>query len=180
EDPGVLKVGHNIKVDLETMDRHGVAIAPIDDTMLISYVLEGSAHGHETAELSELHLGHKTIAYDTVCGSGKARIGFEYAPLDKARDYGAEAGDVMLRLHQLLKPRLIEQRLVTVYETIERPLVPVVAGMETVGIKVDREELHRLSREFAERLTELEAQIYKLAGHSFNIGSPKQLGEVLF
>jgi DNA polymerase-1 len=180
EEPGVLKVGHNIKADMEVMERHGIAIAPIDDTMLISYVLEGNAHGHETAELSELHLGHKTIAYEAVCGSGKARIGFEYAPLDKARDYAAEDGDVTLRLHQLLKPRLVDEHLVTVYETIERPLVPVVAGMETAGIKVDREELHRLSREFAERLTELEAQIYKLAGHSFNIGSPKQLGEVLF
>jgi DNA polymerase-1 len=180
EEPGVLKVGHNIKADLEVMDRHGIAIAPIDDTMLISYVLEGTAHGHETPELSELHLGHKTIAYDAVCGSGRAKIGFEYAPLDKARDYAAEEGDVTLRLHQLLKPRLVDEHLVAVYETIERPLVPVVAGMETAGIKVDREELHRLSREFAERLTELEAQIYKLAGHSFNIGSPKQLGEVLF
>jgi DNA polymerase-1 len=180
EHPGVLKVGQNIKYDLEVMARHGIAVAPIDDSMLISYVLEGGAHGHGMDELSELHLGHKTITYGDVAGSGKSQVTFEYVPLDKARDYAAEDADVTLRLHQLLKPRLLEERLVTVYETIERPLIAVVAEMELAGIKVDREELKRLSREFAERLAALEEQIYKLVGHPFNIGSPKQLGEVLF
>jgi len=180
ENPGVLKVGHNIKYDVEIMGRLGIAVAPYDDTMLISYVLEGGAHGHGMDELSELHLNHKTIHYEDVCGTGKSQITFDCAPLDKARDYAAEDADVTLRLHHALKPQLLAERLVTVYETIDRPLVPVVAAMEMAGIKVDRDELKRLSGDFAQRLAELEKQIHKLAGHPFNIGSPKQLGEVLF
>jgi len=180
EDPGVLKVGHNIKYDIEVMGRLGIAIAPFDDSMLISYVLEGGAHGHGMDELSEIHLNHKTIRYEDVCGTGKSQVTFDCAPLDQARDYAAEDADVTLRLQQLLKPQLLAERLVTIYETIDRPLVPVVAAMEMAGIKVDRDELRRLSRDFAERLAELEKQIHKLAGHPFNIGSPKQLGEVLF
>jgi len=180
EDPGVLKIGHNIKYDSEIMARLGIAIAPHDDTMLISYVLEGGAHGHGMDELSELHLGHKTIHYEEVAGTGKSQVTFDYVALDKARDYAAEDADVTLRLHHALKPQLLAERLVTVYQTIDRPLVPVVAAMEMAGIKVDRDELKRLSRDFAERLVELEKQIHKLAGREFNIGSPKQLGEVLF
>ncbi len=180
EDPGVLKVGHNIKYDIEVMGRLGIAIAPFDDSMLISYVLEGGAHGHGMDELSEIHLNHKTIRYEDVCGTGKSQVTFDCAPLDQARDYAAEDADVTLRLQHALKPLLLAERLVTIYETIDRPLVPVVAAMEMAGIKVDRDELRRLSRDFAERLAELEKQIHKLAGHPFNIGSPKQLGEVLF
>jgi len=180
EDPGVLKVGHNIKYDCQVMQRHGISVAPIDDSMIVSYVLEGGAHGHGMDELAELHLNHKTIRYDDVCGSGKARVTFDCVPLDKARDYAAEDADVTLRLQRALKPRLREERLLTVYETIDRPLIPVVAAMEMAGVKVDREELRRLSGDFAARLAELEQRIHKLAGHPFNIGSPKQLGEVLF
>jgi DNA polymerase-1 len=131
-------------------------------------------------ELSELHLQHTPIAYAEVAGSGKTQVTFDQVPLDKARDYAAEDADVTLRLHQLLKPRLCAERLMTMYETIERPLVPVVAEMELAGIKVDRQQLNRLSTDFADRMAELETQIHKLAGHEFNIGSPKQLGEVLF
>jgi DNA polymerase-1 len=180
EDPGVLKIGQNIKYDMEIMARHGVRIAPHDDTMLMSYVLEGALHGHGMDELSELHLQHTPIAYAEVAGSGKTQVTFDQVPLDKARDYAAEDADVTLRLHQLLKPRLCAERLMTMYETIERPLVPVVAEMELAGIKVDRQQLNRLSTDFADRMAELETQIHKLAGHEFNIGSPKQLGEVLF
>jgi DNA polymerase-1 len=180
EDPGVLKVGHNIKYDCQVMRRLGIAVAPIDDSMIISYVLEGGAHGHGMDELAELHLNHKTIRYDDVTGTGKSRVTFDCVPLEQARDYAAEDADVTLRLHHALKPRLREERLLTVYETIDRPLIPVVAAMEMAGVKVDREELRRLSQDFAARLGELERQIYKLAGHEFNIGSPKQLGEVLF
>jgi len=180
EDPGVLKIGHNIKYDSEIMARLGIAIAPHDDTMLISYVLEGGAHGHGMDELADMHLGHKTIHYEDVAGAGKSQVTFDYVTLDKARDYAAEDADVTLRLHHALKPQLLAERLVTVYETIDRPLVPVVAAMEMAGVKVDRDELKRLSRDFAERLVELEKQIHKLAGREFNIGSPKQLGEVLF
>jgi len=180
EDPGVLKIGHNIKYDIELIARHGIAIAPIDDTMILSYVLEGGAHAHGLDELAEQHLNHKTIRYEDVAGSGKAQTTFDYVPLDKARDYAAEDADVTLRLQHALRPLLLGERLVTIYETIDRPLIPVVAAMEMAGVKIDRAELTRLSRDFAERLAQLEEQIYKLAGHPFNIGSPKQLGDVLF
>ncbi len=180
EDDSVLKIGQNVKYDLEVMAHLDLDIRGYDDTMLISYVLEGGAHGHGMDELALLHLDHKTIAYSDVTGSGKGQITFDRVPLDKACDYAAEDAEVTLRLHQVLKPRLMAERLLTVYETIERPLVPVVAEMEMAGIKVDAAELKRLSADFARRLAELETEIHKLAKREFNIGSPKQLGEVLF
>ncbi len=180
EDESVLKIGQNIKYDMVVMAGLGLAIAPVDDTMLISYVLEGGAHGHGMDELAELHLGHTTIKYGDVTGSGKAKVTFDLVPLDKARDYAAEDADVTLKLLHVLKPRLVEEHLVTVYETIERPLIPVVAEMELAGVKVDAQELTRLSADFAERLVELEQRIHRLAGREFNVGSPKQLGEILF
>ncbi len=179
-EPGVLKVGQNIKFDLIVFARHGLSVAPIDDTMQISYALEAGAHGHGMDELAEIYLDHQTIKFADVAGSGRSKVTFDYVPLDKARDYAAEDADVTLRLHRLLKPRLQQERMLTLYETIERPLIPVVAAMEQVGVKIDQQALRRLSAEFAERLAELEAEIYRLAGHPFNIGSPKQLGEVLF
>lgn len=180
EDPSVLKIGHNIKYDMAVMARYGVKVAPIDDSMLISYVLEGGAHGHGMDELAELHLGHSTIKFNDVAGSGKAQVTFDHVPLDKALAYAAEDADVTWRLHQLLKPRLVAERLNTVYETIERPLIPVVAEMERAGVKIDAQELGRLSQDFARRMGEMEHDIHALAGNEFNVGSPKQLGEVLF
>jgi DNA polymerase-1 len=180
EDDSVLKIGQNIKYDMEVMARLGLAIRGYDDTMLISYVLEGGAHGHGMDELALIHLDHRTISYSDVTGSGKGQVTFDRVPLDKARDYAAEDAEVTLHLHHELKPRLMAERLLTVYETIERPLVPVVAEMEMAGIKVDAHELKRLSADFARRLAELETEIHKLAKREFNIGSPKQLGEVLF
>ncbi len=180
EDPSVLKVGHNMKYDAQVLAQHGITVAPVDDTMLMSYVLDGGAHGHGMDELAQIHLAHTAIAYDEVTGKGKARITFDRVPLDRACQYAAEDADITLRLHQLLKPRLVPARAVTLYETIERPLVPVVAEMERTGIRVDPAVLSRLSREFAERLEELEGEVQKLAGRPFNVGSPKQLGEVLF
>ncbi len=180
EDPTVLKIGHNIKYDMVVLTRYGIAIAPFDDTMLISYVLAAGLHGHGMDELAKLHLDHDTIKYKDVTGSGKGQIGFDEVALDKACAYAAEDADVTLRLWQVLKPQLLAERLVSVYETIERPLVPVIVAMERHGIKVDRAELKRLSEDFATRLAELECQIHKLAGESFNVGSPKQLGEILF
>ena len=180
EDPGVLKIGQNLKYDMAVAARYGLAIAPYDDTMLLSYVLEGGAHGHGMDELASLHLGHTTIKYGDVAGSGKAQVTFDYVPLDKACDYAAEDAEVTLRLHRHLRPRLLRERLVAVYETMDRPLIPVVMAMERAGVKVDRDELRRLSADFARRLGELEIAIHRLAGREFNIGSPKQLGEVLF
>jgi len=180
EDPSVLKIGQNIKYDAQVMAGHGITIAPVDDTMLLSFVLDGGRHGHGMDELAELHLDHKTIKYEDVTGSGKAKVSFDYVPLEKARDYAAEDADVTLQLHQALKPRLVAEHMVTVYETLERPLIGVLQAMERHGIRVDGKELKRLSDDFAVRLADLEAEIHKLAGHEFNIGSPKQLGEVLF
>ncbi|HZB91423.1 MAG TPA: DNA polymerase I [Stellaceae bacterium] len=180
EEDGVLKVGQNIKYDVVVLAGYGIAVAPIDDTMLISFVLDGGLHEHGLDELADRHFGHATIKYKDVAGSGKNHIGFAAVPLDKARDYAAEDADITLRLHRVLKPRLLAERRLAFYETVERPLVRVVAEMERAGIRVDRAQLNRLSQDFAGRLAELEQEIFALAGHPFNIGSPKQLGEVLF
>jgi DNA polymerase-1 len=180
EDESVLKIGQNIKFDAHILARHGIAVAPIDDTMLLSYVLEGGLHGHAMDELAALHLGYQTVKVRDVAGSGKAQITFDRVPLEQAVRYAAEDADVTLRLWRTLKPKLLSERLVSVYELLERPLLPVLAAMERAGIRVDEAALRRLSGEFAERLTVLEQEIYSLAGRPFNIGSPKQLGEVLF
>lgn len=180
EDPGVLKVGQNIKYDMIILGRYGIEMAPIDDTMLLSYVVEGGLHGHGMDDLAQLHLGHDTIKFKDVAGSGKSQVTFDKVPLDKALDYAAEDAEITGRLHNLLKPRLVTDQMATVYETIERPLVPVLTAMERTGIKVDRDVLRRMSNDFAQRLAELETQIHGLAGRSFTIGSPKQLGEILF
>ena len=180
EDPGVLKIGQNIKYDALVFAKQGIEVAPIDDTMLLSYVAEGGLHGHGMDELASLHLGHTTIKFKEVAGSGKSQVTFDRVPLDKALDYAAEDADITLRLHEVFRPLLLESHLVTVYETIERPLVPVLATMERTGIKADRNRLRRLSNDFATRIEELAEEIHKLAGRSFTIGSPKQLGEILF
>ncbi|WP_119299592.1 DNA polymerase I [Dongia deserti] len=180
EDPSVMKIGHNIKFDLCVMSKYGIEVAPIDDTMLVSYALEGGAHGHGMDELSEMHLSHKPIAYGDVCGTGKSAVTFDKVTLDKALNYAAEDADVTLRLHQMLKPRLVPEHVLTVYEAIDRPLIPVVAAMECAGIKVDTKALQALSKDFAGRIVEIEREIQDIAGFDFNPGSPKQLGEVLF
>ena len=179
-DPSVLKIGHNLKYDMVVLRRYHVVISPLDDTMLMSYILDAGSHGHGMDELAALHLGHRTIAFKDVTGTGKSHITFDLVPLDQALAYAAEDADVTLRLHQFLKPRLLAERMVTPYETQERPLVPVLVDVETDGIHVDRATLERLSREFAERQRALETDIYRLAGREFNVGSPKQLGEILF
>jgi len=180
EDATVLKIGQNIKFDMQVLARYGVEIAPIDDTMIMSYVLEGGAHGHGMDELSELHLGHTTIKFKDVCGTGKNQITFDLVALDKARDYAAEDADVTRRLYDVFKPRMVEDHMVSVYETLERPLINVLSDMEETGIKVDAALLRELSEDFAHRCAELEGGIHKLVGREFNVGSPKQLGEVLF
>jgi len=180
EDPSVLKIGYDIKFEVRVMARQGVAVAPVDDTLLISFVLDAGSHSHGQAELSERHLEHKAVALDEITGTGKARIQFAEVAPDKALGYAAEEADVSLRLHAQLKPRLIRERLTTVYETVERPLVPVLGAMEAAGIKVDPDALRRLSNEFGRSMASLEAELHKLAGREFNVGSPKQLGEILF
>ena len=180
EDPTVLKVGHNIKYDAQVLANYEISINALDDTMLLSYVLECGLHGHSLDELSQLHFEHENIKFKDIAGTGKAQVTFDLVSLDKALDYAAEDADMTWKLHQLLKPRLIDESMVTVYETLERPLVPVLVEMERHGIKVDAKELKRLSDDFAARLIDLEAEVHRLAGKEFNVGSPKQLGEVLF
>ena len=180
EDMRVLKIGHNMKYDWQMIAKHGVRIAPVDDTMLMSYVLDGSNHGHGMDELAELFCGHKNIAYEDVTGKGKNQITFDLVPLDRARDYAAEDAEITLRLWHILKPRLAQEQCVRIYEDVERPVISVIADMELAGIKVDPTVLNKLSHEFGKKLVELEQEIYKLAGHEFNVGSPKQMGVVLF
>ncbi len=179
-DASVLKVGHNIKYDMQVLGMAGLEVTPLDDTMLLSYVLDGGSHGHGLDELALLHCGHTTIPFSAVCGSGKTQITFDRVPLDKALAYAAEDADITLRLHGFLKGRLLAERMVTVYETLERPLVPVIVAMERAGIKVDGAQLAALSAEFGGRMVTLEADIQTLAGTPFNVGSPQQLGKVLF
>ena len=179
-DDSVLKIGQNIKYDMEVLARHGLHIKTADDTMVLSYVLDGGQHGHGMDELAELFLAHTTIKYSDVAGKGKDAVTFDRVPLDKALDYAAEDADVTLRLWKKLKPRLAEEHMVSVYEELDRPLVPVLADMERTGVLVDAAGLRGLSRDFAQRLEGLEAEIYDLAGRKFTIGSPKQLGEILF
>ncbi|MBT6830631.1 MAG: DNA polymerase I, partial [Rhodospirillaceae bacterium] len=180
EDPAILKIGQNIKYDMRIMAQHGIEIAPIDDSMLLSYVLDGGLHGHGMDELSTLHFDHKPIPFKQVAGTGKNQITFDQVPLAEACDYAAEDADITLRLHQLLKPRLVAEHMVTLYERLERPLAPVLARMEMAGIKVERAALARLSENFAARIAVFETEIHALAGRPFTIGSPKQLGEILF
>ncbi len=182
-DPAVLKVLHNAKYDLLVLaqpQNGGCTVTPIDDTMLISYMLDAGRHGHGMDELSALHLGHTPISYDEVTGTGKARISFAQVALDRASAYAAEDTDVTLRLWQVLKPRLRPAQVLALYEQIERRLIPVLMAMEQAGVKVDAAELAAMSADFAARMATIEAEIHRLAGRSFNVASPKQLGEILF
>jgi DNA polymerase-1 len=180
EDRSVLKVAQNLKYDWLVLARHGIDVAPFDDTMLMSYVLDAGRGTHGMDPLSEKWLGHKPISFDDVTGKGKARITFDRVPIDRASDYAGEDSDVTLRLWQVLKPRLAAEGMTTVYETLERPMVPLLASMERRGISIDRSILSRLSGEFAQKAGALEAEIQELAGQPFNVGSPKQLGDILF
>ena len=180
EDPAILKIGQNMKYDAKIFARMGVAVAPIDDTMLLSYVQHAGLHGHGMDTLSERYLGHTPIPIKPLLGSGKAAVTFDRVPIDKATAYAAEDADITLRLWHHLKPQLHRAKVTRVYETMERPLVPVLARMEMAGIRVDRNRLSRLSADFAQKMAGLEAEIHTLAGEKFNVGSPKQLGEILF
>ncbi|GGN39981.1 DNA polymerase I [Novosphingobium indicum] len=186
ESDAVLKVGQNIKYDLNVFARHGIHVAPIDDTMVVSFDLDagrqidGIGGGHGMDELSERHFGHKPMAFKDVCGTGKKAIPFGEVPLAKATHYAAEDADITWRLHTVLKPRLSDEGGTRIYERVDRPLIPVVAAMERHGIKVDRDRLAHLSSRFAEEIGVLETQIHEVAGQEFTVGSPKQLGEILF
>ncbi|MBB3290831.1 MULTISPECIES: DNA polymerase I [unclassified Rhizobium] len=181
EDASILKIAQNLKYDYLLMKRYGIEMKSFDDTMLLSYVLDGGSNAtHGMDSLSERWLGHKPIAYKDVAGSGKSNVTFDLVDIDRATAYAAEDADVTLRLWLVLKPRLAAEKLSVVYERLERPLVPVLAHMEERGITIDRQILSRLSGELAQGAAALEDEIYNLAGERFNIGSPKQLGDILF
>jgi len=186
ESDAVLKVGQNVKYDLNVLARHDIAMAPVDDTMIVSFALDagrsldGIGGGHGMDELAQRHLGHTTLTFKDICGSGKKAIPFGEVPLDRATEYAAEDADVTWRLYANLKPRLATESGTRIYQRVDRPLIPVVAQMERHGIKVDRGQLAKLSEEFAAETGRLEAEIHAIAGAPFTIGSPKQLGDVLF
>ena len=179
-DPGVLKIGHDVKTGIHLLGRHGIAMAPYDCTMLMSYVLDGGQFDHSIETLTQRSFEHALTPLKELIGTGKSLITFAELPPEQARDFAAARADAALRLHMLLKARLVRERMTAFYETVERPLPPVVAAMEQDGIKVDRAALAELSHDFALRIAELEATIYRGVGNAFNIGSTKQLGDILF
>ena len=180
QDDAVLKIGQNMKYDAKILARYGVAVAPIDDTMLMSYAMNAGVHNHGMDVLSERYLDHNPISIKTLLGTGKSAITFDRVPLEDAVKYAAEDADVTLRLWQQFKPELHRAQVTTVYETMERPLVPVLAKMEMAGVKVDRDTLSRMSNAFAQKMAGLEAELHELAGERFNVQSPAQVGEILF
>ncbi|MDE2487286.1 MAG: DNA polymerase I, partial [Alphaproteobacteria bacterium] len=181
EDPSVLKIAQNGKYDMAVLSRYGIAVAPVDDTMLISFTLEGGLHkSHGMDELSHRLLGHQPISFKTVAGTGKAQKSFKHVELGPATCYAAEDADVTLRIYEHLKPRLAHEHLLTVYETLERPMPKVLVEMELAGVKVDPDRLRQLSNDFSTRMAELEAEAHRVAGRPFNLGSPKQIGDILF
>jgi DNA polymerase-1 len=180
EDDAVLKIGQNMKYDAKVLARYGIEVAPIDDTMLMSYALHAGLHGHGMDTLADRYLGHICIPIKDLLGAGKSQVTFDRVPIEKAAPYAAEDAEVTWRLWETFKPRLHRARVTTVYETLERPLVPVLARMERSGIIVDRAVLGRMSQAFAQKMAQLEDEIHELAGERFNVGSPSQVGEILF
>jgi DNA polymerase-1 len=180
EDASVLKIGHNIKFDMCVLARHGISVTPFDDTIVISFDLDAGLHGHGMDELAATHLQHSCIAFKDVVGTGRNQLKFNQVDLAAATRYAAEDADVTLRLWRRLKPRLSAEAATTVYELVDRPLIPVIGAMERAGVKVDREKLSRLSGDFAQQIGGIEAEVYEMAGQPFTIGSPKQLGDILF
>ena len=179
-DKSVLKIGHNLKYDWLTMHRNGIDVGPFDDTMLISYVIGANTGPQDIAALAERWLGHTMIPFKDIVGSGRNLVPFDLVDIERATTYATEGADIALRLWHILKPKLVADGLVSVYERLERPLVSVLARMEECGISVDRQMLSRLSGEFAQRAAALEDAVYEAAGERFTIGSPKQLGDILF
>ena len=180
EDETILKIGQNMKYDAKIFARLAINVHPIDDTMLMSYAMHGGLHNHGMDLLSERYLGHTPIPIKPLLGTGKSAVTFDRVPIDEAVKYAAEDADITLRLWQMFKPMLHQAKVTTVYETLERPLVPVLAQMEMAGVKVDRDTLSRMSNTFAQKMAGLEDEIQMLAGRKFNVASPKQLGEILF
>jgi DNA polymerase-1 len=180
EQPVILKIGFNIKFNAVMFAQAGITLRNYDDVQLMSYALDAGRNAHGLDTLSSLWLGHATISHGELTGSGKAKLTFDQVEIDKATAYSAENADVILRLWRVLKPRLVAERMTAVYETLERPLVSVLARMERRGISIDRQVLSRLSGDFAQTAARVEAELQELAGEPINVGSPKQIGDILF
>ena len=180
EDPSIKKVGQNIKYDLIVLKKYGIDIEPIEDTMLLSYTVDAGNNRHNMDVLSEIHLGHKTLSYKDLVGTGKKQLNFSDVNLEDATKYAAEDADVTLRLYNILKSRVDEEKLNKIYEVFEKPMIKLLSKLETNGIKIDDSYLKKLSKKFGERLISKEKEIFKLSGKEFNIGSPKQLGEIIY
>ncbi len=180
EDDATLKIGQNIKYDCKILARLGIRLAPIEDTMLMSYALNAGAHNHGMDELSQTYLGHNCVPIKELIGSGKAQIGFQQVAVEKAADYAAEDAEVTWRLWHHFRPKLAREHVTAAYELLERPMIPVLSQMEMAGIRIDADHLKRMSNAFSQKMAALEDEIHGLAGGPFNIGSPKQLGEILF
>jgi len=180
EDPSIKKIGQNIKFDFTVLKQNGIEVNPIEDTMLISYTLDAGSNRHNLDTLSEIHLEHKTISYKELVGTGKNKLNFSDIELDKATEYAAEDADVTLRLYNHLKSKLNEEKLNKVYESFEKPMIQLLSKMEFNGIKVDDLYLKKLSKKFEDKIRKIEKEIYSIAGKEFNIGSPKQLGEIIY
>ena len=180
EDPSIKKVGQNIKYDFIIFKKNGIELNPVDDTMLLSYTLDAGNNRHNMDILSELHLGHKTISYKDLVGTGKKQLNFSEVDLKAATEYAAEDADITLRLYEILSERVSEEKLEKIYEVFEKPMIKILSKLETNGIKVDNIYLKKLSKKFEERLLKIEKDIYKVSGKKFNIGSPKQLGEIIY
>jgi len=180
EDPSIRKVGQNIKYDFIIFKNNGVKLNPVDDTMLLSYTLDAGNNRHNMDTLAELHLGHKTISYKDIVGTGKKQLNFSEVNLATATEYAAEDADVTLRLYKILSKRVVDEKLGKIYEVFEKPMITILSKLETNGIKLDDVYLKKLSKKFKDRLVRIEKDIYKVSGKKFNIGSPKQLGEIIY
>ncbi len=180
EDPSIKKVGQNIKYDFIILKKYGVELNSVEDTMLLSYTLDAGNNRHNMDTLSELHLNHKTISYKDLVGSGKKQLKFSEVDIDKATEYAAEDADVTLRLYEILSERVSNEKLSQIYEAFEKPMIKILSKLETYGIKVDDNYLKKLSKKFEKRLEKIEKEIFKISGKEFNIGSPKQLGEIIY
>ena len=180
EDPSIKKIGQNMKYDLMIFKKYGINIDPVEDTMLLSYTLDAGNNRHNMDTLSEIHLGHKTISYKEIVGSGKKQLNFSEVNLKDATKYAAEDADVTLRLYNVLKNRVDNEKLNKIYEVFEKPMIKLLSKLEKNGIKINDTYLKKLSKKFEERLKRKEKEIYKISGKEFNIGSPKQLGEIIY
>ena len=180
EDPSIKKVGQNIKYDFIIFKNHGIELSSVEDTMLLSYTLDAGNNRHNMDTLSELHLGHKTISYKDLVGTGKKQLNFSEVDLKSATEYAAEDADITLRLYEVLSERVSKEKLEKIYEEFEKPMIKILSKLESSGVKVDDTYLKKLSKKFEERLITIEKEIYKISGKEFNIGSPKQLGEIIY